>query len=77
MDPGYCPNRSESLPLNVMSRSLLLVNFFPDDPVQEDACEYNSANSIEQMLQVCYESAGKRWANYIAVDFYKVKLLAF
>lgn len=70
MKEGECMKRGESAALNASSRSLVLLNFFRDNPVQAQACKYNSA-PLEEMLPVCYEAAGKRWANYLAVDFYK------
>lgn len=70
MIAGSCPNRAESAPLNATSRSLILENFFPDDPDEVQACNYNSA-MLQQMLPVCYRDAANRWANFLAVDFYK------
>lgn len=68
---GSCPNRAESPAMNVKSRSLLLMNYFPDAPDFVQACKHNSAPLLG-MLNTCYEAAGKRWPNFIAVDFYKV-----
>ncbi|XP_077240026.1 PI-PLC X domain-containing protein At5g67130-like [Tasmannia lanceolata] len=70
MKVGFCPNRGESSPMNTKSRSLVLVNYFPDTPALPRACKDNSAPLIA-MMNTCYESAGKRWPNFIAVDFYK------
>ncbi|KAH9307364.1 hypothetical protein KI387_035275, partial [Taxus chinensis] len=70
MKAGTCTNRSESAALNTKSRSLFLQNFFPDNPNFPKACKDNSA-SLSSMLPVCYQAAGKRWANFLAVDFYK------
>lgn len=70
MKPGQCPKRGESAPMNAKSRSLVLMNFFRDNPVQVEACKYNSA-PLQAMLPACYAAAGNRWANYLAVDFYK------
>ncbi|XP_044490639.1 PI-PLC X domain-containing protein At5g67130-like [Mangifera indica] len=70
MVAGSCPNRAESPAMNTQSRSLALVNYFPDVPDFPQACKYNSAPLIS-MLNTCYEAAGKRWPNFIAVDFYK------
>lgn len=74
MVAGSCPNRAESPAMNTQSRSLVLVNYFPDVPNFPQACKYNSAPLIS-MLNTCYEAAGKRWPNFIAVDFYKVKII--
>ncbi|KAL5790635.1 hypothetical protein ACOSQ2_005523 [Xanthoceras sorbifolium] len=60
MIAGSCPNRSESAAMSTTSRSLILVNFFPDSPDFTKACKHNSA-----------PFRWKRWPNFIAVDFYK------
>ncbi|KAH9693878.1 F14J22.5 protein [Citrus sinensis] len=70
MKVGSCPNRAESSPMNTRSKSLVLVNYFPDMPVLPLACKDNSA-PLASMVSTCYEAAGKRWPNFIAVDFYK------
>ncbi|KAK9266203.1 hypothetical protein L1049_012536 [Liquidambar formosana] len=70
MIAGSCPNRVESSPMNTMTRSLVLVNYFPDNPDLTQACKYNSAPLVS-MVNTCYEASGKRWPNFIAVDFYK------
>ncbi|XP_057860075.2 PI-PLC X domain-containing protein At5g67130 isoform X1 [Cryptomeria japonica] len=70
MKAGTCTNRSESAPLNTKNRSLFLQNFFPENPNLPNACKDNSA-SLSSMLPVCYQAAGNRWANFLAVDFYK------
>ncbi|KAL9256012.1 PI-PLC X domain-containing protein [Drosera capensis] len=67
---GLCPNRAESPPLDTTSRSLFLMNYFPDIPDIATACKHNSAPLME-MMTTCYQAAGKRWPNFIAVDFYK------
>lgn len=67
---GSCPNRAESSSMNTKTRSLVLMNYFPDNPVEVTACKHNSAPLIS-MMNTCYESAGKRWPNFVAVDFYK------
>ncbi|GAB2302505.1 hypothetical protein Dimus_036513 [Dionaea muscipula] len=67
---GLCPNRAESSVLNTTTKSLVLMNYFPDIPDIATACEHNSAPLLE-MLTTCYEAARKRWPNFIAVDFYK------
>lgn len=70
LQAGQCPRRAESAPLNATSRSLVMENFFPDNPVQVTSCKYNSA-PLMQMVPVCYQNCGKRSANFLAVDFYK------
>ncbi|XP_028767651.1 PI-PLC X domain-containing protein At5g67130 [Neltuma alba] len=70
MKAGSCPERGESQPLNTKSRSLVLVNFFRDVPELIHSCKDNSAPLLS-MINTCYEASGKRWPNFIAVDFYK------
>ncbi|OWM66269.1 hypothetical protein CDL15_Pgr013486 [Punica granatum] len=70
MAVGSCPNRAESSPMNTSSISLVLENYFPDNPNITEACSDNSA-SLTTMMTTCYEAAGKRWPNFIAVDFYQ------
>ncbi|KAG5247660.1 hypothetical protein OIU76_029891 [Salix suchowensis] len=70
MIAGSCPSRAESAALNTTSRSLVLVNHFPDRPDITQACKHNSAPLMD-MVNTCYQAAGNRWPNFIAVDFYK------
>ncbi|KAJ3700400.1 hypothetical protein LUZ61_004105 [Rhynchospora tenuis] len=70
MNAGLCPNRAESAPMSTTSRSLVLVNYFPDIPDFATACKHNSAPLLD-MLNTCHNLSANRWANFIAVDFYK------
>ncbi|CAO2814823.1 unnamed protein product [Amaranthus hypochondriacus] len=70
MIAGSCPNRAESRPMNTTTVSLVLVNYFPTIPNLASACKHNSA-PLESMLSTCYTASGKRWANFVTVDFYK------
>lgn len=68
---GSCPNRDESSPLNTKTISLVLQNYFPENPNATHVCVDNSAPLIS-MMSTCYEAAGNRWPNFIAVDYYQV-----
>ncbi|XP_057491030.1 PI-PLC X domain-containing protein At5g67130-like [Actinidia eriantha] len=70
MNAGSCSNRAESSVLNDMTKSLVLVNYFKSIPIKLTTCVQNSQDLIN-MLQTCYGSAGNRWANFVAVDYYK------
>ncbi|KAG0550699.1 hypothetical protein BDA96_01G360900 [Sorghum bicolor] len=70
MDAGKCSNRAESAPLNDNTKSLVLMNYFPSVPVKFTACLQHSQNLID-MVNTCYGAAGNRWANFVAVDYYK------
>ncbi|KAF7828720.1 PI-PLC X domain-containing protein [Senna tora] len=70
MVAGSCPNRAESPPMNTKSRSLVLQNFFHTTPNRSQACADNSAPLLD-MMKTCQEAAGKRWPNFIAVDYYQ------
>ncbi|XP_020248758.1 PI-PLC X domain-containing protein At5g67130-like [Asparagus officinalis] len=69
MKAGKCPNRAESSPMDTKSKSLVLMNYFPDNPNATEACKDNSA-ALVSMLNTCHTDDGDRWPNYIAVDFY-------
>lgn len=70
MDAGKCSNRAESAPLNDNTKSLVLMNYFPSVPVKFTACLQHS-QSLVDMVSTCYGAAGNRWANFVAVDYYK------
>ena len=71
MKAGSCSNRGESPALDTKSRSLVLQNYFHSTPNRTQACADNSAPLLS-MMKTCYEAAGKRWPNFIAVDYYMV-----
>lgn len=75
MQPGSCPNRGESSALDDKSKSLVLVNFFHSVPSKSGTCKDNSGDLIN-MLHTCYGAAGNRWANFVAVDYYKVYIFS-
>ncbi|KAM3271495.1 hypothetical protein ACQJBY_041974 [Aegilops geniculata] len=70
MDAGECSNRAESAPLNDKTKSLVLMNYFPSVPVKLTACLQHN-KGLTDMASTCYSAAGNRWANFIAVDYYK------
>lgn len=70
MKAGKCSNRGESSALNDRSKSLVLVNYFRSVPIKALSCVHNSAG-LADMVHTCYGAAGNRWANFVAVDFYK------
>ncbi|KAF6140091.1 hypothetical protein GIB67_001832 [Kingdonia uniflora] len=70
MDVGSCFNRGESCPLDDKTKSLVLVNYFESIPLKQPTCAHNSGDLIN-MLHTCYGAAGSRWANFVAVDYYK------
>ncbi|KNA24112.1 hypothetical protein SOVF_018820 [Spinacia oleracea] len=69
MKAGNCTNRAESSALSV-TKSLVLVNYFRSVPLKDLSCVDNSAN-LMKMLRTCHTAAGNRWANFVAVDYYK------
>ncbi|KAK9111147.1 hypothetical protein Scep_018666 [Stephania cephalantha] len=70
MKAGSCPNRAESSPMGDKTKSLILVNYFQSIPLKEMACIDNSKDLL-YMLHTCQSAAGNRWANFVAVDYYK------
>ncbi|KAJ6366857.1 hypothetical protein OIU77_003269 [Salix suchowensis] len=70
MKAGLCPNRAESSPMNTKTISLVLQNYFPTNPNVTGVCLDNSSPLIS-MTTTCSKAAGKRWPNFIAVDFYQ------
>lgn len=70
MVAGKCPNRAESPSMDTRSISLVLMNYFPSQANSSRACADNSAPLIS-MMNTCYQQDGKRWPNFIAIDFYK------
>ncbi|XP_028803498.1 PI-PLC X domain-containing protein At5g67130-like [Neltuma alba] len=70
MEKGRCPNRAESSAMNDETKSLVLVNHFRSIPTKQVACRDNSQHLLN-MLSTCYMQAAHRWANFVAVDFYK------
>ncbi|CAH2053317.1 unnamed protein product [Thlaspi arvense] len=70
MRAGVCTNRPESAAMGDKSRSLVLVNYFPDTADLIGSCKQNSAPLLET-IKKCQEASGQRWPNFIAVDFYK------
>ncbi|CAH9084381.1 unnamed protein product [Cuscuta europaea] len=70
MKDGECTNRAESSVLTDTTKSLILVNFFGSAPLEPIACVQNSGHLLD-MVGTCHAAAGNRWANFLAVDFYK------
>ncbi|KAK7252826.1 hypothetical protein RIF29_37046 [Crotalaria pallida] len=69
MQAGSCPNRAESPAMDTKSRSLVLVNYFRSTPNRSQSCADNSAPLVS-MMNTCHGAAGKRWPNFVAVDYY-------
>lgn len=75
MHDGKCPERKkDSAPLSDTTKSLVLINYFPTIPFKHISCKYNS-NALLDMLRTCQVSAGNRWANFIAVDYFEVHII--
>ncbi|KAL6656923.1 hypothetical protein ACP70R_004703 [Stipagrostis hirtigluma subsp. patula] len=70
MRAGECRNRSESRELGDRTRSLVLVNYFHTVPLRVTACAEHSLG-LAGALRACHAAAGDRWANFLAVDYYK------
>ncbi|XP_037475036.1 PI-PLC X domain-containing protein At5g67130-like [Triticum dicoccoides] len=70
MNSRVCRNRSESAVLSDRTKSLVLVNYFRTRPVQGTACMEHSRGLVE-VLHTCHAASGNRWANFLAVDYYK------
>ncbi|KAI4346701.1 hypothetical protein L6164_007574 [Bauhinia variegata] len=68
--PGSCPKREESSSLDDRSKSLVLVNYFRSPPIKPITCG-DHGSGLMNMLSTCYGAAGNRWANFLAVDYYK------
>lgn len=72
---GKCSKRADSSELNDRSKSLVLVNHFRTIPIHQASCKDNSQD-LMNMLSTCYHASGNRWANFVAVDYYKVQCSA-
>ncbi|KAI5007797.1 hypothetical protein ZWY2020_008845 [Hordeum vulgare] len=70
MSSRACRRRAESLDLDNRTRSLVLVNYFHTVPLRVTACVEHSLG-LADVLRVCHAAAGNRWANFLAVDYYK------
>ncbi|KAJ3673087.1 hypothetical protein LUZ60_006461 [Juncus effusus] len=70
MERGKCTNREESPLLNDTTKSLILMNYFPTISLKSTACLQNSMG-LTDMINTCYDSAGHRWPNFLAVNYYK------
>ncbi|VAH55159.1 unnamed protein product [Triticum turgidum subsp. durum] len=70
MNSRACRNHSESAVLGDRTKSLVLVNYFRMPPVQGTSCMEHSRGLME-VLHTCHAAAGNRWANFLAVDYYK------
>jgi hypothetical protein len=54
------------------TRSLVLVNYFHTVPLGVTECAEHSMGLVD-VLRACHAAAGDRWANFMAVDYYKVR----
>ncbi|KAF8655089.1 hypothetical protein HU200_061219 [Digitaria exilis] len=70
MNHEACNNRSESPFLYNRTRSLVLVNYFRTVALPWTASTEHSHGLVD-VLKICHIAAGNRWANFLAVDFYK------
>nr|GEY97302.1 PI-PLC X domain-containing protein At5g67130 [Tanacetum cinerariifolium] len=70
MKQSECPNQGESSLLKDTSKSLVLVNYFRTLPLKVLAYGQN-IEGLLNMTKTCYSESGNRWANFLAVDFYK------
>ncbi|CAH9139215.1 unnamed protein product [Cuscuta epithymum] len=72
---GECRNRVNSSALNDKTKALVLVNYFRTKQDLEShlmkACVDNS-EPLLTMVDACSLAAGQRYANFLAVDFYKM-----
>jgi hypothetical protein len=55
------------------TRSLVLVNYFHTVPLGVTECAEHSMGLVD-VLRACHAAAGDRWANFLAVDYYKVRI---
>ncbi|VAH28150.1 PI-PLC X domain-containing protein At5g67130-like isoform X1 [Triticum dicoccoides] len=70
MSSRACHRRAESLALDNRTRSLVLVNYFHTVPLRVTACVEHSLG-LADVLRACHAAAADRWANFLAVDYYK------
>ncbi|XP_051207261.1 PI-PLC X domain-containing protein At5g67130 [Lolium perenne] len=70
MSSRSCHSRSESLAMGNRTRSLVLVNYFHTVPLGVTECAEHSLG-LAGVLRACHAAAGNRWANFLAVDYYK------
>ncbi|OMP10454.1 hypothetical protein COLO4_04493 [Corchorus olitorius] len=67
---GKYSNLGESAPLDDKTKPLVLINQFHSIPIKEMTCKDNLVDVLS-MLDTCYGAGGKRWANFVAVEYYK------